>query len=146
MRKRGRKCNQTLKLPATALKSTQSTVCASEQMAGLVAVKTMGRVSTHGLSQTHTHTRSNTHTQSHIPLVHFTHMVNKKFIILMGQQWGKVTQVTPSCCFIHHIVQMYLSCRYNIWTVGLMTSDVKNAGLSHMFFKKKVYKSCNKTQ
>lgn len=65
MRKRGRKCNQTLKLPATALKSTQSTVCASEQMAGLVAVKTMGRVSTHGLSQTHTHTRSNTHTESH---------------------------------------------------------------------------------
>lgn len=48
---------------ATALKSTQSTVCASEQMASLVAVKTMGRVSTHGLSQTHTHAQA--HTQSH---------------------------------------------------------------------------------
>lgn len=65
MRERGRKCNQTLKLPATALKTIQSTACASEQMAGLVAVKTMGRVSTHGLFLTHTHTRSNTHTESH---------------------------------------------------------------------------------
>lgn len=34
-------------------------------MAGLVAVKTMRRVSTHGLFQTHTHTLKHTHTQSH---------------------------------------------------------------------------------
>lgn len=51
-------------IAATALKSTQSIVSASEQMTGLVAVKTMGRVSTHGLFQ-HIHTRSNTHTESH---------------------------------------------------------------------------------
>lgn len=45
------------------------------------------------LPNTYTHVQ--THTQSHIPLVHFTHMVNKKFIMLLGQQWGGgVTQVT----------------------------------------------------
>lgn len=58
---------QTLQQPS---KSTQRRVCASEQMAGLVAVKTMGRASTH----------------SHIPLVHFTHMVNAKFNIVKEQR------------------------------------------------------------
>lgn len=95
-------------IAATPLKSTQSAVCAAEQMAGLVAVKTMGRVSTHGLSQ-HIHTHSNTHTPRHIPVVHFTHMVNKNFIILMGLQWGKLTQVTPSGRFIHHIADRCIS-------------------------------------
>ena len=102
----GRKCNQNLLQQPS--KSTQSTVCASEQMASLVAVKTMGRVSTHGLSQTHTHTLKHTH--SHIPLVHFTHMVNKKFIILMGLQWGGgATQVTPSGWFVHHVASRCIS-------------------------------------
>lgn len=76
----------------------------------------------------HTYTHVQTHTQSHIPLVHFTHMVNKKFIMLLGQQWGEVTQVTLSCCLIHHIelqVQ-HLDC-----SSGHMTADVRNAALSH---------------
>lgn len=46
-------------IAATALTSTQSTVYASEQIAGLVALKTIGRVSTHGPPK-HIHTRSNT--------------------------------------------------------------------------------------
>lgn len=123
-------------IAATALKSTQSTVCASEQMAGLVAVKTMGRVSTHGLSQTHTHTLKHTH--SHIPMVHFTHMVNKKFIILRGLLVGggdtgnSIWPFHPLGC--QHV---HLSCRYNIWTAGLLTSDVKNAGLTHVLKNKK---------
>ncbi len=36
-------------------------------------------------------------------------MVNKKFIIRMGLQWGKATQVTPSGCFIHHIANRCIS-------------------------------------
>lgn len=66
-------------------------------MAGLVAVKTMGRASTHGLVQTHTHAL--THTQSHIPLVHFTHMANyvQYSEVVAG---GKVTtQVTAAGLF-----------------------------------------------
>lgn len=96
-------------IAATALKSTQSRVSASEQMAGLVAVKTMGRVSTHGLFQ-HIHTLKHTHTQSHIPLVHFTHMVNKKFIILMmGLQWGEGDTGNSIWLFIHHIANRCIS-------------------------------------
>lgn len=46
----------------------------------------------------------------------------------MGQRGGgEVPQVWPSGSFIHHIVQMWLS-RYNIWTLGKMSSDVRNAG------------------
>lgn len=40
---------------------------------------------------------------------------------------GGEAQVSPSGSFIHHILQMYLS-RYNIWTLGQMSSDVRNAG------------------
>lgn len=75
-------------------------------------------------SPKHIHTLKHTH--SHIPLVHFTHMVNKKFIILMGLQWGEgdtgnsIWLIYPSCC-----KQMYLSCRYSIWTVGAGDLDAK---------------------
>lgn len=40
---------------------------------------------------------------------------------------GAAAQVSPSGAFIRRILQMYLS-RYNIWTLGQMSSDVRNAG------------------
>lgn len=94
-------------------------------MVGLVAVKTMGRVSTHGPTKTGTHT----HIEWHSSGAFHTHMLNKTFIILIG--WGCVegvaAQVSPSSSFIPRILQMYLS-RYNIWTLGQMSSDVRNVG------------------
>lgn len=40
---------------------------------------------------------------------------------------GAAAQVSPSGSFIRRILQMSLS-RYNIWTLGQMSSDVRNAG------------------
>lgn len=78
-------------------------------MAGLVVVKTMGSLSTHSLSQ-HIHTHAQTH--SHIPLVHFKHMVNKKIIILMGAAVGEGDTGNSIWLFyVSHCQQMYLSCR-----------------------------------
>ena len=56
---------------------------------------------------THTHMLKDTH--SHIPLAHFTYMVNNKFTMLTGLQWGEFTQVTSSDCFIHLTVDRCLS-------------------------------------
>lgn len=57
------------------LKLALGVVCLSIQMVSLVAVKPLGRQNKQDLSQ---------HTLSHIPTVHFKHMVNKQFIIEMG--------------------------------------------------------------
>lgn len=40
---------------------------------------------------------------------------------------GPAAQVSPSGSFIRRVLQMCLS-RYNIWTLGQMSSDVRNAG------------------
>lgn len=72
--------------------------------------------------------QAHTHIEWHSSGAFHTHMLNKTFIILIG--WGRVeaaAQVSPSGSFIHRILQMYLS-RYNIWTLGQMSSDVRNAG------------------
>lgn len=109
-------------IAATALKSTQSTVCASEQMASLVAVKTMGRVSTHGLSQ-HIHTESHSFGAFHTygkQEVHYTDGVAAGEVDTGNSIWP----FHPS-----HCRQMCLSCRYNIWTVVLGTSDARKFGL-----------------
>lgn len=92
-------------IAATALKSTQSTVCASEQMAGLVAVKTMGRVSTHGLSQ-------HIHTESHS--VGAFHTCGKQEVHYTGGVAVGGTDTGNSILPFHlsHCRQMYLSCRY----------------------------------
>ena len=95
---------------AAAPKSTQSAVCASEQMAGLVAVKTMGRVSTHGLSQ-HLHTRSNTHTHTESHSFGAFHTYGKQEVQFTdgGAAVEGETQVTPSGRFIHHIADRCIS-------------------------------------
>lgn len=100
---------------------------------------------------THTHAQTHTHTQSHIPLVHFTHMVNKKFIILMmGLQWGEGDTGNSIWLFIHHIANRCISAAGTTsgplgqWPLMLTNLDL-------LIFKKekkkkKVYKSCHKNQ
>lgn len=63
-------------------------------------------------------------------------MVNKKFIILMGLQWGKASQVTPSG-FINHIANRCISAAGWILDCWAGDLDAKNVGLTHIFNKKK---------
>lgn len=67
-------------------------------MAGLVAVKTMGRASTHGLVQTHTHTHAltytHTHTESHSSgafHTHGKHNVQYSEVVAGGEVTTQVT-------------------------------------------------------
>lgn len=66
-------------------------------MAGLVAVKTMGRVSTHGLLQTHTHALTHT-TKSHSFGAFHTYGKHKVHYA-EGVAGGDVTQVTAAGFF-----------------------------------------------
>lgn len=101
-------------IPATDLKSTQSTDCGSGQRGALLAVKTMERVCTHGLSQ-RMHAYTHTHAQGSHSFSAF-HTYGKQEVHYPDT--GNSTW-HPSLC-----LQMYLSCRYNIWAA--IISKAKN--------------------
>lgn len=120
-RKRATECNPTPALPTAALQSTQSGLCLSGQMVGLVAVKTMGKVSTHGLPQTPPHPPTHRMT--------FTWCISDAYVkqhVYYSDGAGGGVRSHRFGLFIHHH-QMWLR-RYNIWTLGKMSSDVRNAG------------------
>lgn len=87
-------------------------------MAGLVAVKTMGRPSTHGLVQTHTHALTHTHTESHsfgAFHAHGKHNVQYSEVVAGGEVTTQVTAaglfITPHCTDVRQLQVQHLETR-----------------------------------